>query len=101
MHSAASLSMLAGVSWPAADGAVLVPQAERPLITNAASVILKIVVRINGRSRSRYLPAVRRVRRSEEHTSELQSLMRISYAVLCLKKKKKYDNYNRTKKARH
>src|SRR3546814_9355700 len=31
--------------------------------------------------------------RSEEHTSELQSLMRISYAVFCLKKKKKqYDN---------
>src|SRR3546814_4163669 len=30
----------------------------------------------------------KRVARSEEHTSELQSLMRISYAVLCLKKKK-------------
>src|SRR3546814_20369057 len=30
----------------------------------------------------------RRCRRSEEHTSELQSLMRISYAVFCLKKKK-------------
>src|SRR3546814_7682683 len=30
-----------------------------------------------------------RDRRSEEHTSELQSLMRISYAVFCLKKKKK------------
>src|SRR3546814_8726343 len=29
--------------------------------------------------------------RSEEHTSELQSLMRISYAVFCLKKKKKQD----------
>src|SRR3546814_2251832 len=29
-----------------------------------------------------------RVRRSEEHTSELQSLMRISYAVFCLKKKR-------------
>src|SRR3546814_10106571 len=29
----------------------------------------------------------RRKRRSEEHTSELQSLMRISYAVFCLKKK--------------
>src|SRR3546814_2419870 len=29
-------------------------------------------------------------RRSEEHTSELQSLMRISYAVFCLKKKKQY-----------
>src|SRR3546814_1773523 len=31
---------------------------------------------------------VRKMRRSEEHTSELQSLMRISYAVFCLKKKK-------------
>src|SRR3546814_1655596 len=31
--------------------------------------------------------------RSEEHTSELQSLMRISYAVFCLKKKKK-SKYN-------
>src|SRR3546814_1898467 len=31
---------------------------------------------------------VRNVPRSEEHTSELQSLMRISYAVFCLKKKK-------------
>src|SRR3546814_4397154 len=30
--------------------------------------------------------------RSEEHTSELQSLMRISYAVFCLKKKKKAEN---------
>src|SRR3546814_2931830 len=29
--------------------------------------------------------------RSEEHTSELQSLMRISYAVFCLKKKKKIE----------
>src|SRR3546814_4424598 len=33
-------------------------------------------------------PDLRRVDRSEEHTSELQSLMRISYAVFCLKKKK-------------
>src|SRR3546814_1847965 len=32
--------------------------------------------------------------RSEEHTSELQSLMRISYAVFCLKKKKKYNIRN-------
>src|SRR3546814_3351727 len=31
-------------------------------------------------------------RRSEEHTSELQSLMRISYAVFCLKKKKRKPN---------
>src|SRR3546814_7602095 len=30
--------------------------------------------------------------RSEEHTSELQSLMRISYAVFCLKKKKRHNH---------
>src|SRR3546814_7600879 len=34
--------------------------------------------------------------RSEEHTSELQSLMRISYAVFCLKKKKINNNINNT-----
>src|SRR3546814_8518126 len=32
-------------------------------------------------------------RRSEEHTSELQSLMRISYAVFCLKKQTKQNKY--------
>src|SRR3546814_9214066 len=36
---------------------------------------------------------VRNSMRSEEHTSELQSLMRISYAVFCLKKKKKQKQY--------
>src|SRR3546814_9405752 len=40
--------------------------------------------RCNAQLRARY----RHVRRSEEHTSELQSLMRISYAVFCLNKKK-------------
>src|SRR3546814_5225317 len=41
---------------------------------------------------SRVLPSIQWASsciRSEEHTSELQSLMRISYAVFCLKKKKK------------
>src|SRR3546814_4884966 len=39
--------------------------------------------------RARCMAMVRRAwARSEEHTSELQSLMRISYAVFCLKKKK-------------
>src|SRR3546814_8116152 len=42
------------------------------------------------------------VSRSEEHTSELQSLMRISYAVFCLKKKKilinKHNNTRTTRK---
>src|SRR3546814_7477403 len=37
---------------------------------------------------------LRATSRSEEHTSELQSLMRISYAVFCLKKKKKLQDTN-------
>src|SRR3546814_5309325 len=41
-------------------------------------------------------PAPRKPARSEEHTSELQSLMRISYAVFCLKKKKKKEPKNTT-----
>src|SRR3546814_2947887 len=36
-------------------------------------------------------------RRSEEHTSELQSLMRISYAVFCLKKKKQKQKQTKQK----
>src|SRR3546814_9402311 len=43
------------------------------------------------------LPPAHEVR-SEEHTSELQSLMRISYAVFCLKKKKQE---NKSNKGRH
>src|SRR3546814_5035485 len=39
-------------------------------------------------SRLRAVPSIVLAIRSEEHTSELQSLMRISYAVFCLKKKK-------------
>src|SRR3546814_3048823 len=35
--------------------------------------------------------------RSEEHTSELQSIMRISYAVFCLKKKKHHHNDSKSK----
>src|SRR3546814_2448206 len=38
-------------------------------------------------------PVVDLADRSEEHTSELQSLMRISYAVFCLKKKKNTTHY--------
>src|SRR3546814_9640167 len=39
--------------------------------------------------------------RSEEHTSELQSLMRISYAVFCLKKKKTQEHIQTTKTKQH
>src|SRR3546814_2450815 len=47
--------------------------------------------------RSRKHPNHEASRRSEEHTSELQSLMRISYAVFCLKKKQIKKNTTKTK----
>src|SRR3546814_9780198 len=45
-----------------------------------------------GRELRARLQVLARDTRSEEHTSELQSLMRISYAVFCLKKKKTNNN---------
>src|SRR3546814_4893627 len=49
----------------------------------------------HGRARTVRVPAISaRPARSEEHTSELQSLMRISYAVFCLKKKKKHHKHH-------
>src|SRR3546814_6039401 len=43
----------------------------------------------DGQHEARHPPG--QAKRSEEHTSELQSLMRISYAVFCLKKKTEYN----------
>src|SRR3546814_9762641 len=43
------------------------------------------------------LPGKAAPSRSEEHTSELQSLMRISYAVFCLKKQKEPQNHTENK----
>src|SRR3546814_3338774 len=54
----------------------------------AISSIVKHMKRVMAAEYSRDLSArISRLYRSEEHTSELQSLMRISYAVFCFKKK--------------
>src|SRR3546814_8165316 len=60
----------------------------------AAAIQKPLVV---GRSTNIRFPRARRRRRtrSEEHTSELQSLMRISYAVFCLKKKTTTNKHRR------
>src|SRR3546814_4810687 len=49
------------------------------------------------RTANRRIYAIGDVTRSEEHTSELQSLMRISYAVFCLKKKKNNNKKHKYK----
>src|SRR3546814_967415 len=56
-----------------------------------------ISAHISGTVISRSEPKVALASRSEEHTSELQSLMRISYAVFCLKKKNTYTYHNNDK----
>src|SRR3546814_8453248 len=53
---------------------------------------------IQGVSNTLNIKAYSGLSRSEEHTSELQSLMRISYAVFCLKKKKPTKRYNNNTK---
>src|SRR3546814_9760071 len=57
---------------------------------------LKLHVEIYRREPREPLPHPAHRIRSEEHTSELQSLMRISYAVFCLKKKHNRNRTNRT-----
>src|SRR3546814_2063289 len=61
------------------------PGGDRPVILDMAlSVVARGKIR-RAASKGEPIP----IGRSEEHTSELQSLMRISYAVFCLKKKKR------------
>src|SRR3546814_1293424 len=74
------------------------------LITHAkdAKKLYEVTVESNGGNGSLAFAMPYMVRsafadRSEEHTSELQSLMRISYAVFCLKKKKTKHKNNKEK----
>src|SRR3546814_7055118 len=54
-------------------------------LAEAAVLVVLVIFLFLGSVRATFIPAITR---SEEHTSELQSLMRISYAVFCLKKKR-------------
>src|SRR3546814_3950670 len=67
--------------------ASLASQPDEPVGAASAASFLLPPLRRQGRVGEGCLRASPRTR-SEEHTSELQSLMRISYAVFCLKKKK-------------
>src|SRR3546814_1963977 len=56
-------------------------------LLDLADHLTHVLGRVYCRHWVELLPTTPKPRRSEEHTSELQSLMRISYAVFCLKKK--------------
>src|SRR3546814_1071613 len=87
------------ISWSRAEEIMRVPprapaRAKLTATLNAAGGIDALVTRIavpatNHEVRARLFDNQPADERSEEHTSELQSLMRISYAVFCLKKKNK------------
>src|SRR3546814_8191751 len=74
------------IAWMVGEGpvATLPPRASSP--TNPLAHGARTGGAADGLRRRRGHRRAR-IRRSEEHTSELQSLMRISYAVFCLKKK--------------
>src|SRR3546814_4945094 len=69
--------------WPIAKGAGFAP--------SASGYATGLRERLDLPCRVAAMRGSNRANRSEEHTSELQSLMRISYAVFCLKKKTQND----------
>src|SRR3546814_7370362 len=66
----------------------------QPLMTLGATLLLGRALMACAPATATLLSGGRLRQRSEEHTSELQSLMRISYAVFCLKKKNQILNRN-------
>src|SRR3546814_3674423 len=84
----------AGIKWPGRDAFLqrVFPRRKAAGLTAEDASLIDGSVLANAPFRPaigalRNRPAHREVDRSEEHTSELQSLMRISYAVFCLQKK--------------
>src|SRR3546814_5277597 len=83
LWSAIASALLMPVSPPNAAHTQILPHHSQPTIA-AEPIALPMTA-----SRPDFIIADQPAKRSEEHTSELQSLMRISYAVFCLKKKNK------------
>src|SRR3546814_2588200 len=99
-NDSAARSSISRISASISRG--LVPLIDQPHL--AQPVLLALVGRPAHRGacgrRLAPAPVKKLLARSEEHTSELQSLMRISYAVFFLKKKKKTNLNTKTKELR-
>src|SRR3546814_1386750 len=85
-----ALLLLAGVIAGPVTGLIDPEHVFGPLLEPALSIAVAVILFVGGLS----LDFRELRKRSEEHTSELQSLMRISYAVFCLKIKHKHSNIN-------
>src|SRR3546814_9507665 len=107
-----SIQSIPRTQWEAADALaltpyqrmayVIIPQGMRRAVPPTVGFLVQIIKNTSIASIIGYVELSRAGQmisdatfRSEEHTSELQSLMRISYAVFCLKKKTT-NNYNKT-----
>src|SRR3546814_3044181 len=84
----APLTAVIIVSETTASRGLILPLFTAAIIADGSARLVCKERLYHGLAKS-FLPQSRDKARSEEHTSELQSLMRISYAVFCLKKKKK------------
>src|SRR3546814_3333353 len=95
------IGLVTGLAWTEVGGdllqieSTLVPGKGNLILTGQLGDVMKesasaalSVVRARTDRLGIELDFLQKLDRSEEHTSEIQSLMRISYAVLCLKKKK-------------
>src|SRR3546814_4484645 len=78
------LAKCTSVEWGEGDLATRINIVDTPGHADFGAEVERILSMVDG-----VILLVDAAERSEEHTSELQSLMRISYAVFCLKKKKK------------
>src|SRR3546814_10807364 len=83
-----SVALEAALQFPVGDPTIVLEL----LPAGSVQVMLHDLV---AKGRAQHLRLLQRLR-SEEHTSELQSLMRISYAVFCLKKKKDKKTQQKT-----
>src|SRR3546814_4876597 len=86
-HLVNETSQLTGLRHPAVYPSAWILQARLPLIRKKQGAITPEMQIIASLESLRIAILQHRHSRPEEHTSELQSLMRTSYAVICLKKK--------------
>src|SRR3546814_8123792 len=103
--ASSAVAVLGAGSWGTALAALIARHGHRTVLWGRDAAIVEAIDQRH--ENPRYLPGIAlpeglratidlaAAMRSEEHTSELQSLMRISYAVFCLKKKKQVYNTDR------
>src|SRR3546814_8337398 len=100
MDTPISIDPDSGRPWRARFDAKTLAQEER-MLQAAAYIVCAYLTGMRDcevQAMRRGCLSIARSERSEEHTSELQSLMRISYAVFCLKKK---NRHNKPQNYRH